>query len=78
MIPIKQGRVTHLVKPEMKLVDFLKQYGRMPVYRRSTARQGKDDKPASYQDIQNGKRRAAYAQRLEGVKPAYLQLWSAP
>tara|TARA_R110000851_G_scaffold33896_1_gene90364 strand:- start:7590 stop:7823 length:234 start_codon:yes stop_codon:yes gene_type:complete len=75
MIPIKQGKVTQLVDPSTRVVDLLKQYGRMPVIRITPARRSDQDKPASYQDIQNSKRRAAYAQRLQGVKPALLQIY---
>lgn len=75
MIPIKQGKVTQLVDEKTRVVDLLKQYGRMPVLRITPARRSDQDKPASYQDIQNSRRRANYAQRLQGVKPALLQIW---
>lgn len=75
MIPIKQGKVTQLVDPNTRVVDLLKQYGRMPVMRITPARRSDQDKPPSYQDIQNSRRRANYAQRLQGVKPALLQIY---
>jgi len=77
MIPIKQGKVTQLVDENTRVIDLLKQYGRMPVMRITPAKRSAEDKPASYQDIQNSRRRANYAQRLQGVKPAHLQLWEA-
>ncbi|MBF57699.1 MAG: hypothetical protein CME80_08275 [Halomonas sp.] len=78
MIPIKQDGVTRLVPETTRVVDLLKQYGRMPVYRKTPARRSADDKPADHQERLNSKRLAAYAQRLQGVKPALLQLWCAP
>ena len=77
MIPIKQSDVTTLVDEKTRVVDLLKQYGRMPVYRKTPARRSADDKPADHQERLNSKRLAAYAQRLQGVKPAHLQLWEA-
>jgi hypothetical protein len=77
MIPIKQDGVTQLVDEKTRVVDLLKQYGRMPVIRITPAKRCVVDKPASHQERLNGKRLAAYAQRLQGVKPAHLQLWEA-
>ena len=77
MIPIKQNDVTRLVSRNTRVVDLLRMYGRMPVYRRQPARRSAEDKPSSYQDAQNSKRRVAYAERLYGLKPAHLQLWEA-
>lgn len=78
MIPIKQDGVTQLVDEKTRVVDLLKQYGRMPVMRITPAKRSTADKPANHQERLNGKRLAAYAQRLQGVKPALLQIWSAP
>lgn len=78
MIPIKDGTVTRLISRDARVVDLLREYGCMPVFKRGPGRRGVDDKPASVQDVKNERRRADYAQRKYGIKPAYLQLWSAP
>ncbi|WP_339885357.1 hypothetical protein [Vreelandella maris] len=78
MIPIKQDGITRLVDENTRVIDLLKQYGRMPVMRITPAKRSKADKPANHQERLNSKRLAAYAQRLQGVKPAHLQLWCAP
>lgn len=78
MIPINQGAVTRLVDEKTRVVDLLKQYGRMPVYRKTPAMRGAQDKPVDDQERLNAKRRAEYAQRLQGIKPALVQLWQAP
>ncbi|RUR38509.1 hypothetical protein [Vreelandella populi] len=78
MIPVKQGAVTHEIEDKTRVVDLLKQYGRMPVWRKTPARRSDADKPATPQEMLNSIRAADYAQRLHGVKPAHLQLWQAP
>ncbi|WP_252108953.1 MULTISPECIES: hypothetical protein [unclassified Halomonas] len=76
MIPVKDGAVTRLIPESTRVVDLLREYGCMPVFKRSAARRGCDDKPATFSDRMNDKRRAAYSQRANGQRPAHLQLWT--
>ena len=78
MIAIKQGDVTRLIPESTRVVDLLKQSGRMPVYRKTPARRSVADKAVDQQEQRNARRRVAYAERLYGLKPAHLQIWSAP
>ncbi|MGE6778298.1 hypothetical protein ACQKFL_11725 [Vreelandella titanicae] len=67
-----------MINPSMKVVDYLRMHGRMPVIRITPVTRSREDKPASFQDSMNAKRQSEYAQRLQGAKPAHLQLWRAP
>lgn len=78
MIPVKQGAVTHEIEDKTRVVDLLKQYGRMPVWRKTPARRSDADKAVDQQEQRNAQRRAEYAQRLYGIKPTLVQLWAAP
>ncbi|MDV6318766.1 hypothetical protein [Chromohalobacter sp. HP20-39] len=76
MIAIKEGAVTRLVHEDTRVIDI--DPHQRPVYRRiPLARRSEVDKAATPEDVRNGKRAAAYAERLNGVKPAHLQIWSA-
>ncbi|WP_277810650.1 hypothetical protein [Chromohalobacter canadensis] len=76
MIAINEGAVTRLVHEDKRVIDI--DPHQRPVYRRiPIARRGENDKAPTPEELRNGKRAVEYAERVNGAKPAHLQIWSA-
>ncbi|WP_280568169.1 hypothetical protein [Chromohalobacter sp. 296-RDG] len=76
MIAINEGAVTRLVHEDTRVIDIDPHqrpvYRSVPIARRSAA-----DKAPTLEEIRNGRRAAEYAERVNGAKPAHLQIWGA-
>ena len=60
------------IKPSMKVIDYLRLYGRMPVLRITPVTRTQADKPATHSDTMNAKRAANWSDKWQGVKPNHL------